>query len=288
MASEHASTRKRNAKYRRAKFRHFLFTIGPNRLTGGRLLQRHHAEGVLTRHVEISSPLWPKHLDGLRIAHISDFHIGDLLPINKAIRIVEELGSEQPDIICNTGDLVDLECLDVSPVFDALVAIDPPLGNFLVLGNHDELDDPERLTGMARDAGVTVLRNATAKVLHNGRELSIGGIEWARTPALCQQQVDRALGDGQVDLLLSHNPKAFDQAVERRVPLMLSGHTHGGQIARKNRPDANLAVSHRRSAGLYEHGDSRLFVTVGVGAWFPVRMNCPAEVAIITMHSGQD
>ena len=86
-------------------------------------------------------------------------------------------------------------------------------------------------------------------------------------------------------VLLCHNPKGFDHAAEIGIPLTLSGHTHGGQIARRNKPDANMAFAHKRSAGLYETGDCRLFVTVGIGAWFPLRMNCPAEVVVITMSS---
>lgn len=277
---------KRSAKYRRAKWRHFLFTIGPNRLTGGRLLDRHHAGGVITRHIEIECPLWPRELDGVRIAHVSDFHIGDLLPLDKAVRVIEQLEEERPDMICNTGDVVDLDCIDVRPMFEAMRNLSPPLGNYLVLGNHDELDDPDLLRRMARESGITVLDNEAIRVEHESGAFTVGGIDWARTPEACSRQIDRAIGDGTVDLLLSHNPKAFDHASERGIPLVLSGHTHGGQVARKDRPDANLAIAHRRSAGLYEHGDSRLFVTVGVGAWFPVRMNCPAEIAILTVRSG--
>lgn len=277
---------KRSSKYRRAKFRHFLFTVGPNRLTGGRLLDRHHASGIVTRHIEIDCPNWPAEFDGIRIAHISDFHIGDLLPLEKAMGIARLLEAERPDMICNTGDVIDLDCIDVGPLFRAMHELAPPLGNYLVLGNHDELDDPDRLRTIANDAGVTVLDDATTRVTHNGGELRIGGIQWARTPDACSRRIDRAIGAESVDLLLSHNPKAFDHAEQRGIPLVLSGHTHGGQIARKNRPNANLAIAHRRSAGLYEHGDSRLFVTVGVGAWFPIRMNCPAEIAILTVRRG--
>ena len=279
---------KRSRNYRRAKLRHFLFTVGPNRLTGGRLLDRHHAGGIVTRHIEIECPHWPREFDGIRIAHISDFHIGDLLPMEKAMGIVEQLAHEQPDMICNTGDVIDLDCIDVGPLFRAMDAIQPPLGNYLVLGNHDELDDPDRIRALASDAGITVLDDATTRVMHNGGELRIGGIQWARTPEACRQRIDRTIGTDSVDLLLSHNPKAFDHAAERDIPLILSGHTHGGQIARKNRPNANLAIAigHRRSAGLYEHGDSRLFVTVGVGDWFPLRMNCPAEIAMLTIRCG--
>ena len=276
---------KRSSRYRRAKLRHLLFTVGPNRLTGGRLLDRHHAAGIATRRIEIECPLWPRAFDGIRIAHISDFHIGDLLPMEKAMAVVEQLADERPDMICNTGDVIDLDCIDVGPLFRALQAIEPPLGNYLVLGNHDELDDPDRLRNIATASGITVLDDSTIRVVRNGDELTVGGIEWARTPQACRSRLDRTVGPDGVDLLLSHNPKAFDHAGELGIPLVLSGHTHGGQIARKDRPDANLAIAHRRSAGLYEHGDSRLFVTVGVGAWFPIRMNCPAEVAILTIRS---
>ena len=277
---------KRSSKYLRAKLRHFLFTIGPNRLTGGRLLERHHTAEVVTRRIEIECPCWPRAFDGIRIAHISDFHIGDLLPIERAMAVVGQLRDEQPDMICNTGDVIDLDCIDVGPVFRALQAIEPPLGNYLVLGNHDELDDPDRLRSIATASGITVLDDSTIRIVRNGKELVIGGIQWARTPEACRRRLDRTVSSHDVDLLLSHNPKAFDHAAELRIPLVLSGHTHGGQIARRNRPDANLAIAHRRSAGVYEHGESRLFVTVGVGAWFPLRMNCPAEVVILTVRSG--
>ena len=87
-------------------------------------------------------------------------------------------------------------------------------------------------------------------------------------------------------LLLAHNPRAFVRAAEIGVPLTLAGHTHGGQVAIKNRPGLNLAVTQRFSAGLFECGGSHLYVTAGVGAWFPLRMNCPAEIVMITMRSG--
>jgi hypothetical protein len=111
---------------------------------------------------------------------------------------------------------------------------------------------------------------------------------WARTPIQCEQRIDAALGSESVDLLLSHNPKGFDHAANRGVAMTLSGHTHGGQIARRNRPTANLSIlhGHRRNAGVYEIGDARLFVTVGAGALFALRWNCPAEIAMLTIRCG--
>ena len=68
------------------------------------------------------------------------------------------------------------------------------------------------------------------------------------------------------------------------IPLTLSGHTHGGQIAMKKRPNANLSVTHRRSIGQFQTDGSMLYVTSGVGAWFPLRVNCPAEIAMLTIR----
>jgi predicted MPP superfamily phosphohydrolase len=87
------------------------------------------------------------------------------------------------------------------------------------------------------------------------------------------------------DLLLAHNPKAFVGAVDREIPLTLSGHTHGGQVARRANRRHNLVFTHRLNAGHYHQGESHLYVTNGVGAWFPLRVNCPPEVAVVEMRT---
>ena len=156
---------------------------------------------------------------------------------------------------------------------------------YLVLGNHDELHDPAGLTRAAVKAGLTVLRNDAIQINRNGSSLVVAGIDWARSAVACARYVDRACGDGEdAHLLLAHNPKAFLRAADLGIPLTLSGHTHGGQIAMKKRPNANLALTHRRSAGQFQSNGSMLYVTSGVGAWFPLRVNCPAEIAMLTIR----
>ena len=216
-------------------------TAGPNRITRGWFYRRHHAEGVLVRDEEIIAPDWPKAFDGIRIGHVSDLHVGDMMKPDRAIEIISQLHDERPDLVCNTGDLVDLHWPGVEPVADALAAIDAPLGNYFVTGNHDELDSGDDVERIVAEAGTTVLHDDVALVRRGDDTLRIGGIGWARTPSSCRSRIDRALGDETVDLLLSHNPKAFDHAAEKGVPLTLSGHTHGGQIARRNRPNGSPA-----------------------------------------------
>lgn len=283
-----ASKPPRSVSFHRARVRHLLLTSGPNRLSGGWLIRRHHDDPVVLRELEISLPNWPVAFDGLRIAHLSDLHVGELMPVDRALGIVDTIRRARPDMVCNTGDLVDLQIDGVQKVVEAIAAIPAQCGNFFVLGNHDELDSAESLKRLVRRAGTTVLDNEICILRRGDESLRVGGIGWARTPVHCRSCIDRMLGDdGTVDVLLSHNPKAFDHAADRKVQLVLSGHTHGGQIARRNRPNANLAMAHRRSAGLYELGTSRLFVTTGAGAWFPLRVNCPAEVALLTIRSQQ-
>jgi predicted MPP superfamily phosphohydrolase len=279
-----SKTNRPSGKFLRAKARHVLFAAGPNKLSRGRLFKKHFDQSIDLKKVEITSPSWPSAFDGLRIGHVSDFHLGDLMPLDRALGAIDTLVSQEPDIVVCTGDVVDLHVNGALPLLEALANIGAPLGTMLVLGNHDELDCASALSSMAQSSGVRLLRDASCQIHHNGNALTVAGIDWAKTSKQCKSKVEKVCDD-QTHILLSHNPKAFTTASEVGVPLTLSGHTHGGQVAMPNRRGANLAVAHRYTAGVYERGDSRLFVTVGVGAWFPLRINCPAEVALITATS---
>ncbi len=274
-----------SAKFKRAKIRHFLFTIGPDRLMRGRIRRRHLAQDIVPREIEISSPLWPTEFDGLRIAHVSDFHLGDLLPLGRALQIIDQVAALEPDMVACTGDVVDLHHFEAAPLLKAMADVAAPMGAAMVLGNHDELHCGETVARLAADAGVQVLRNEVLTINHGGKVLTVGGVDWAKSIKACARNIDATFpAQTRCDLLLSHNPKSFHRAAERAIPLTLAGHTHGGQIAMKNRPAIGLAAANRLRAGLYADGDSRLFITTGVGAWFPLRINVPAEIAMITMR----
>ena len=154
------------------------------------------------------SPRWPHGLDGLRIGHVSDFHLGDLLPIDKAINVVDCLATQQPELIACTGDVIDLDSPDVDQLLMALAEVEAPLGCLLVLGNHDELHDPDGLARAARELGIIVLRNEAVRISRNGVSMVVGGIEWgsprwrahgtwtwravtARTPTCCSPTIPR-------------------------------------------------------------------------------------------------
>lgn len=274
------------AKFHRARIRHFFFTHGPHRLTGGRITRRHIAAEVLLREVEVVCPTLPRAFDGLRVGHISDFHLGDLLPLERAIEIVRMLAEQEPDLVACTGDVIDLHSAGAEPLFEALADTGAPLGSMFVMGNHDELEDRDRVIHMATAAGMVVLQNEAIEINHNGEELIVAGVEWGKTLTQCRRHVDSAC-DPSVHLLLSHNPKSFRRAAELGIPLTLAGHTHGGQIALRKRGQASVAAKRTHRSGLFHHDNSRLFVTTGVGAWFPLRINVPPEIVMLTMRSGK-
>lgn len=275
--------RKQRSKYQRARVRHFLFTVGPKAISNGSLVRKHLGTPIVVNQLDVRTPCWPAELDGMRIVHASDFHLGELLPLEHALDVVRQIAAQQPDLIAVTGDLVDLHNTDAPPLLKALADVAAPLGTIMVPGNHDELHSVDTLCEMAQDAGVTALRNETLCLKHNGREIVIGGIEWAKSAELNAKYVAHTCDD-RTNLLLAHNPRAFPKAAEMGIPLTLAGHTHGGQLAMRNRPRVNLSITHRHSAGLFAEGPSRLYVTTGVGAWFPLRLNVPAEIAVLTMR----
>ncbi|MDY7110099.1 MAG: metallophosphoesterase [Planctomycetota bacterium] len=263
-----------------------MFTEGPERLSRGRISRRLLSGNILVREVETESPRWPEALDGLRIGHVSDFHLGALIPLRRALEAVDALAGQKPDFVACTGDVVDLHHDPARPLLEAMGSIGAPLGAALVLGNHDELHCPDTIMRLGREAGLIVLHDEAVRLSRNGDALLVAGIGWSGSAAGCAERIERA-GGSDAHLLLSHNPRAFLSAGKLGVPLTLAGHTHGGHIALRRRPGTNLALTHRYRSGLYAVGPSRLYVTTGVGDWFPVRINCPSEIAIITMRHGE-
>lgn len=281
--------RQSSGKFKRARLRHSIFTRGADKLLGGRLLERHLGDEIEVHSHELCIPRWPSEFDGLRIGHLTDLHLGDLMPRERFEETLALLHEQRVDLVAFTGDAVDLEHDGVEDFFSELAKVHAPFGHYLVLGNHDHLDDGEAVARAAREAGITVLLDEAVSIdVGRERPLRIGGVDWAKRVSDCSEKVRLVSGDGEecCDLLLSHNPKSFIEATELGIPLTLAGHTHGGQVALKGRPDRNLAVAHRLSAGFYEREGSVLFISTGVGAWFPLRVHCPPEIAVLDVRSG--
>jgi predicted MPP superfamily phosphohydrolase len=260
-----------------------LLTKLPDSLVGGRLKSRHVAQAIRIEELTLESAVWPREFDGLRIAHLSDIHFGHLLGEVRLMQAIDAVRAVRADLIAITGDLIDLSAHESPLLFERLALLQARLGVFVVLGNHDHLDHPRSIVRGARDAGLIPLMDESVRA--GGRDgLLVAGIDWSKSIPGCGERLRRC-GVARADLLLAHNPKAFVAAEERGIPLTLSGHTHGGQVARRGNRRHNLVFTQRLSAGLYRRGESNLYVTNGVGAWFPLRLNCPPEIAVIEMRS---
>lgn len=276
-----------------------------NRLSGDRL--RRHATRwppVLARRT-VRCPRWPAELDGLRIGHISDFHVGELMTVDHAVDHVRAMESLRLDLLAVTGDIIDFHADGVEPLLEALAQFPTPLGTWAVPGNHDRLVDGGRFLNLCNEMGLQMLTNRKAVVEHRGKRLSIAGIDWARRTADLGHLVGRVFENGKAPhataneasttadgtILLAHNPKVFDHAAAWGADLVLAGHTHGGQLnllhpRPRTRPIGLGSMAHRYSWGVYELGPSRLHVTSGVGSWFPFRVRCPSEIALLTIRHG--
>lgn len=224
------------------------------------------------------SGLDPAH-DGVRIAFISDVHHSALVPaadVNAAVRLA--MGA-RPDLIVLGGDYVTYgDRAFVEPVAELLRPLAAPHGVFAILGNHD--DDRDMPAALAR-RGFTVLRDQRTTIDVRGAPFDIAGIRfWTRSA----RDVARVLRGRPVHLLLAHDPRRLEVAAALNIPAVLSGHTHGGQIVL---PGIGAVAKTRFPvlAGLAERDNTRMFVTRGVGTvYLPVRINCPPEVAVITLR----
>ena len=257
----------------------------------------------------------PPELDGLRIAQLSDIHIGDYMPPLEIARAVDMANDLQPDISFVTGDFVSSEGDPLDACITELSRLRAPLGVWGCNGNHEIYagveDDAERLF---REKGMRLLRAASAVVEHNGGRFNLLGVDYQRDHMVSGEHIGPMLREieplirrDMPNFLLSHNPNSFHRAAELGIELSLAGHTHGGQIkfeivdhsvspARLITPFVaglyHLPMSSHAGAapgnGLQKAGlqKAALYVNRGLGTLgFPVRIGVPPEITLMTLRA---
>ena len=224
------------------------------------------------------SGLLPAH-EGLRIGLLTDLHHSAFVSQEEISRAVAMIMAERPDLIVLGGDYVtNFDNSFLGPCADVLTPLDAPHGVIGILGNHDD----ERATAAAfTRLRFPLLRDARTTLVINGELLDVAGIRyWTRTSLELSRVV---AGSAPTLLLLAHDPRRLTQAVDLAVPAVLSGHTHGGQVVLPivGAPNARKFPV---LAGLLDSEGTSLFVSRGVGTvYVPVRLNCPPDVAIVTL-----
>lgn len=236
-------------------------------------------------------PFLPHSLAGTTVAQLSDFHRGCGNSDALIRAAVAQTNALEADYIFLTGDFVDGKKKDILPIAEMMSGLTARRGIYAVLGNHDQRDDPKLLRTSLEGVGIPVLMNE-ARELEPG--FWLGGVD-----DLLEGEPDlngtlAQLPEGAASILLSHNPNALNKVSEDRPLLILSGHTHGAQIALPFPTPymvCRLHLGTRYVHGWYERGEARLYVNRGIGVtgsgFFARRYKCPPEITLFTLKPSE-
>jgi predicted MPP superfamily phosphohydrolase len=244
------------------------------------------------REHRLAIPGWPADRSGMRIALLSDLHVGSLYNgLDKLEEVVRRTNAARPDLVLILGDLVVQHVVGgrfvpperIAPVLGRLRA---PLGVRAVLGNHDRWLDGPRVLGALERAGIPVMEDRATKITRGGSSFWLVGVSDYWTGPRDIQGALARVTDGDPVLLFTHNPDIFPR-IPSRVSLTLAGHTHGGQvyIPLLGRPIVPSIYGQRYAIGSIVERGRHLFVTGGVGtSILPVRFLVPPEISIVRLE----
>ena len=215
----------------------------------------------------------------VRFVQITDVHIGSRSH-SFLERVVDRIIALDPDFLCITGDFVDAWGVSEHDL-SSLKRLECPV--YFTIGNHERYEDLDRILERLDNLGVTILRNRCTPFRD---DIQVIGIDDRDDALQVQRELAKMSLDGdRFTLLLYHRPRGLEAAGKKGVDLMLSGHTHNGQIF-----PFHFAVKNvfERIAGMYELGGARLFVSQGTGTWGPVmRVGTRSEITLFEMEPNQ-
>jgi uncharacterized protein len=224
---------------------------------------------------------------GLNIAFLTDLHHGRYTSLHYIRAVVETTNALRPDLILLGGDYAHASKRYLPPCFDVLAGLKAPLGIYGVLGNHDHWYSASIARESMRRARIAELTNTGCWLLMQGKRLRIAGVDDLWEGA---QDLDSALDDarcGDACILLSHNPDYVETLTDPRVGLVLSGHTHGGQIVLPGlyAPYVPSNYGTKYLHGLVHTGCSQVYVSRGLATVGPpLRIGARPEISLITLN----
>jgi predicted MPP superfamily phosphohydrolase len=238
--------------------------------------------------VDVAIPNLPEALNGFRIVQISDIHVGPTLGRSFVEHVVAQSNALSADLVAITGDLVDGSVAELADDVAPLAGLQSRHGSFFVTGNHEYYSGVEPWMTEVQRLGVRLLHNTHHLIEHDGGRLLLAGVpDYNGATFGDQHRSDpkrAALGapQAEVKVLLAHQPRSIDAAEQAGFDLVLSGHTHGGQIF-----PWNFAVRLQQPfvAGLHRRGKTQIYVSRGTGYWGPpLRLWAPSEITLIRLR----
>lgn len=268
------------------------FAISAAAVTIGKLQEGR----FVVRRITMKLPRLPDRLRGLTIAHVSDLHTGRLFRPEHLPRMIDGVNALKCDIVAVTGDIIDHSNDFLPAACDALAALEHRYGRYVVMGNHDLIDDSRAFLSYIEPREKHFLIDEHRRIEIGGETLQIAGLGWSGSDEKNRgdpghaRRAGAALAKADMErftLALVHHPHAFDALAARGVDLTLAGHTHGGQLM-LTPPGSPVRIGagslmFRYLWGEYYRGSSALYVNAGVGNWFPLRLNAPAEIVQIQL-----
>ena len=222
----------------------------------------------------------PEAFRGFRIVHLTDLHHGLYFPADALSAVVELTNELEPDIVAVTGDFVTRSRNYIEPVAEMLSGLRACSGVFAVLGNHDFRVGADAIARALGKNGIEVLRNRHVTLRRKGQKCYLAGVDDLLYRADLSRAM-RGIPHGAPTLLLSHNPAIIGEAANMGINLVLSGHTHGGQVKLPligcvyGRSEKNM----RFKIGRDSLGPTQIYVSRGIGTVvLPVRYGCPSEI----------
>lgn len=242
------------------------------------------ANSLSLEKINVTLKRLPKKLDGFRLIHLSDIHHSPFTSLEHITRCVKICNRLKPDMFVLTGDYVSHEPEYIAPASEILGELRAEFGTYACLGNHDHWTDAEMVTDALRDAGITVLINEGVRAkLRGDASVWIAGVDDHMVGKTDLEAALRGSYEDEMKLLLAHNPIIFRQAVRNEVDLVLSGHTHGGQV--KMRERRGILARRKLTSGLHERKNTQIYITRGIGTVvLPIRYQCPPEISLIELR----
>ncbi len=240
--------------------------------------------------IEVPVPDLPLALNGLRIAHLSDLHLGYYFQLDELQLALYDIKAQNPDIFFVTGDVAD-ELHQLDKALNMINGLDTPHKGFASVGNHEYYRGIDKVISVYGDNPVPLLLDHGVTIQINGQPVYIGGADDPVSHRLDMQSflrntIEKSMQDAPENafkILLSHRPAAFDIAQNMGVHLTLAGHTHGAQFGFNGRSFFEGNPVERYLWGLYSNKGKSLYTSCGMGHWFPFRFGCPAEAPILVL-----
>lgn len=235
----------------------------------------------------IAVPRLPKAFEGVRIVHVTDLHYGTLVPYAFVEGLVRKINSLNRDMVVCTGDYIHerRSTVQIDRIWPLLGRLEAREGVYSVLGNHDHWGDTERSLYWLDKTGQNVRGRAVA-VERGGQRLWVAGIGDFWEDSVGVDEALEGVPEDECRIVLAHNPDSADTDYSARVDLMVSGHTHGGQVVVPFYGPLVLPVKNKNYASglVTTTKDEQVFISRGIGwAIYPVRFNCLPEIPVLEL-----